>query len=110
MPDAPASLYVAARSVLLDACDALGKHSAAMVLVGAQAVYLRAGDVDLDVVAPFTSDADLSIDPAQLDSTPAIQEAMSKAGFKLKVIMSVRSSASCYRLLAPLVLGRGSCR
>lgn len=78
-------LYVAARRVLLDACDALGKLRDAMVLVGAQAIYLQASDVGLDVVSPFTSDADLSIDPARLDSAPAIVEAMNNAGFKLKI-------------------------
>lgn len=33
-------LYVMARRVLLDAIDALGHHRDAIVLVGAQAVYL----------------------------------------------------------------------
>lgn len=79
------ALYVAARRVLLDACDALGRHRDAMILVGAQAIYLHAGDVGLDVVSPFTSDTDLSIDPSRLGSSPAIAAAMSQAGFTLKV-------------------------
>jgi hypothetical protein len=46
-------LFVAARRVLLDAMDALDNHRHALVLVGAQAVYLQAGAADLDVsVAP----------------------------------------------------------
>ncbi|UQU64406.1 hypothetical protein COUCH_36545 [Couchioplanes caeruleus] len=78
-------LYVAARRVLLDACDALDAHREALVLVGAQAVYLRAGDADLEGVAPFTTDADLSIDPMLLAADPAIVRAMTDAGFALKV-------------------------
>jgi hypothetical protein len=55
-------LYVIARRVLLDALDALGTHRAAVILVGAQAIYLRVGETDL-AVAPFTTDGDLAIDP-----------------------------------------------
>ncbi len=46
-------LYVVARRVLLDALEALGDHSNATVVVGAQAIYLRAGEADL-IVAPST--------------------------------------------------------
>ena len=60
MPGAPDPLYVAARRVLLDALTALHDHLGAIVLVGAQAVYVHAGEGDL-VVAPFTTDADLAI-------------------------------------------------
>jgi hypothetical protein len=42
-------LYVLARRVLLDALDALGIHRDAIVLVGAQAIYLRCGEADLAV-------------------------------------------------------------
>ena len=41
-------LYVLARKVLLDALTALGSHRDAIVLVGAQAVYLRVGEADLE--------------------------------------------------------------
>jgi len=79
-------VYVAARRVLLDALDALTKHRRAVVLVGAQAIYLQAGEADLEVsVAPFTADADLSIDPALLGPEPQIAEAMTSAGFTLKM-------------------------
>lgn len=79
-------LYVAARRVLLDALDALYRHRSAVVLVGAQAIYLQAGDADLDSsVAPFTTDADLGIDPEKLRPDPRIVEAMDAAGFRLKV-------------------------
>ncbi|WDZ85583.1 hypothetical protein [Micromonospora cathayae] len=78
-------LYVAARRVLLDALDALGTHRSALILVGAQAVYLRAGDADLETVAPFTTDADFGIDASRLGSDPDITGAMVRAGFRLKV-------------------------
>ncbi len=58
-------LYVVARRVLLDALDALGTHRDAVVLVGAQAVYLRVGEADI-AVAPYTTDgaACASVSPA----------------------------------------------
>lgn len=73
-------LYLLARRVLLDALDALGTHRDAVVLVGAQAVYLRVGAGDL-AVAPFTTDGDLAIDPALLSEIPPLEQALMKAGF-----------------------------
>jgi Nucleotidyltransferase len=73
-------LYVMARSVLLDALEALGLHRDAIVLVGAQAVYLRVGEADL-AVAPFTTDGDLAVDPAVLAQIPPLEEALMAAGF-----------------------------
>ncbi|MBP2340799.1 hypothetical protein JOF41_006977 [Saccharothrix coeruleofusca] len=72
--------YVVARSVLLDALDALGPHRDAAVLVGAQAVYLHSGDADLST-APTTTDADLALTPSRLADEPLIGEAMRAAGF-----------------------------
>jgi hypothetical protein len=71
--------YVAARRVLLDALQALEPHAAALVIAGAQAVYLHTGDGDL-AVAPFTTDADLALDPDQLAGDPLLEAAMSDAG------------------------------
>jgi hypothetical protein len=68
----PEPEYVAARRVLLDAFEALGMHRKAVVLVGAQAIYLHVGDGDL-AVAPYTTDGDLAIDPRQLGSNPSSQ-------------------------------------
>lgn len=77
--------YVAARRVLLDALQALEAHREAVILVGAQAVYLQAGEADLEVtVSPYTADADLGIDPRKLGNDPRIHEAMTGAGFVLK--------------------------
>lgn len=73
-------LYLMARRVLLDALDALGPHRAAIVLVGAQAVYLRVSEAEL-AVAPFTTDGDLAIDPAVLAEIPPLEKALMNAGF-----------------------------
>jgi len=81
-------LYVIARRVLLDALDALGPHRDAIVLVGAQAVYLRVGEADL-AVAPFTTDGDLAIDPAVLAEIPPLEKALTDAGFSPKTKDSV---------------------
>jgi len=75
-------LYVLARRVLLDALEALGTHRDAIVLVGAQAVYLRVGEADL-AVAPYTTDGDLAIDPALLGTSPRLERALMGAGFAL---------------------------
>ncbi|MER7166370.1 hypothetical protein ABT336_09935 [Micromonospora sp. NPDC000207] len=83
--DAADPLYVAARRVLLDALEALDDHLGAVILVGAQAIYLQVGEADLEItVAPFTTDADLGIDPGRLGADPRIAEAMTEAGFTLK--------------------------
>lgn len=76
-------LYVEARRVLLDALDALASHLGAVIVVGAQAVYLRTGEIDL-AVAPFTTDGDLALDPARLEDEPALGDVMDAAGFRLE--------------------------
>ena len=81
-------LYVLARRVLLDALEALGDHRDAVVLVGAQAVYLRVGEADL-AVAPFTTDGDPAIDPAVLAEVPPLEQALLEAGFFPKTKDSV---------------------
>ncbi len=74
--------YVLARSVLLDALQALAPHLDALVLVGAQAVYLHTGDADL-IVVPTTTDADLALFPAKLLDEPLLEVALRAAGFEL---------------------------
>ncbi|WP_431974920.1 hypothetical protein [Micromonospora haikouensis] len=73
-------LYVVARRVLLDALDALHDQIEAVVVVGAQAVYLRSQDAAL-ASAVYTSDGDLGIDPRLLNNDPLLDEAMARAGF-----------------------------
>ncbi len=74
-------LYVAARRALLDALGAVEYHLGALVLVGAQAIYLHTGDGDL-AIAPFTTDGDLALDPSRLGPAPLLQDALVGAGFK----------------------------
>src|ERR1700739_248550 len=80
MSGAPDPHYVIARSVLLDALETLGAQRDAVILVGAQAVYLHTGAVEL-AVAAFTTDADLTFDPALLQQAPELEAAMTAAGF-----------------------------
>jgi hypothetical protein len=71
---------VQARAALLDALTALGVHRDAVVLVGAQAIYLHTGEAPV-ALAPFTKDADLAIDRRRLGDHPPIEQAMRAAGF-----------------------------
>jgi hypothetical protein len=73
--------YVVARSVLLDALEALGEQRRAVVVVGAQAIYMHTGNIEL-AVPEFTIDADLTIDPALLQELPEIESAMRAARFE----------------------------
>lgn len=73
-------LYVRARSALLDAAEALREHLDAVVLVGAQAVYLHTGDAEL-VTAEYTTDADFTIRPQELSDSPLLVEALESHGF-----------------------------
>ena len=84
MPGDETDLYAKAHRALLDALEALGPHAGDVVVIGAQAIYLHTGAADL-AVAPFTVDADLAIDPRDLQPQPLIEEAMSSAGFALDV-------------------------
>ncbi len=81
-------LYVVARRVLLDALDALGSHRNAVILVGAQAIYLRVGEANL-AVAPFTTDGDLALDPSLLAEVPPLEQVLTAAGFLPKAKDSV---------------------
>ena len=71
----PPPRMVEARRVLLDALDALADHRDSLVLVGAQAVYLRTANVDLSFSASYTTDADLVINPAALGDVPLLADA-----------------------------------
>ena len=76
--------YVAARRVLLDALTALAPQAHAVILAGAQAIYLRTGGGDVTItVAPFTTDGDLALDPSLLNDDPKLERAMTAAGFEL---------------------------
>ena len=76
--------YIRARSGLLDALAALGPLRAAVVLVGAQAVYEYIRDQAADfAVSPFTFDADLALVPELLVEDPRLVDAMGQAGYTL---------------------------
>ena len=81
MPGAPDPLYVAARRTLLDALEAMETQLDAIVLVGAQAVYLRSGEGDL-AVAPYTTDGDLAIRPSALAPYPPLETLLESNGFR----------------------------
>ncbi len=73
-------IYILAREVLLDALGALGPHREAMILVGAQALYLHSRE-DEFAVAPFTTDGDLAIDTTLLTEFPPLETLLEQAGF-----------------------------
>jgi hypothetical protein len=77
-----ADLLVQARSALLDALGALADHRDAVVVIGAQAIYLHTGAVTL-ALAEATKDSDLTLDPRALGDQPLLEEAMRTAGFEL---------------------------
>lgn len=81
MPGAPDPLYVAARRTLLDALEAVREHLDALVIVGAQAVYIHAGDADI-AVAPYTTDGDIAIDPARLADHPLLEDLLVRSQFR----------------------------
>lgn len=80
MSGEPDPLYVRARAALLDTLDALKPHLDALVLVGAQAIYLHTGDADL-AVAQYTTDADFSVSPGELSDTPLLGDLLTASGF-----------------------------
>jgi len=76
--------YIAARRVLLDALTALQHHGPAVIVAGAQAVYLHTGDAGI-AIAPYTTDGDMALDPSLLASSPSLEASMEQAGFELKL-------------------------
>lgn len=76
------NLTIEARRVLLDALDALHAHRASLILVGAQAVYLRTAEITLSFSASYTTDGDLVIDPRHLAGDPHLDTVMRAAAFE----------------------------
>lgn len=112
MPGEPDQLYVDARRALLDALDALGPHATALVLVGAQAIYIHTGDADV-AVAGQTKDGDLAVDPRELQNEPSLEVAMVAAGFQLSDnpgIWLAAGSGAQVDLLVPESLAFGTGR
>lgn len=78
--DGDANLMVAARSALLDAMVGLAAHRDALILIGAQAVYIHTGDAPV-ALAEATKDSDVAIDPRVLGDEPLLDAAMREVGF-----------------------------
>lgn len=67
--------YVAARRVLLDALEDLSEHRDAIIVVGAQAVYLRTGGANVGI-AEYTTDGDLVVASDALADAPLLEDVM----------------------------------
>ncbi len=80
LPGAVDPLYILARRVLLDALEALGNQRNALILVGAQAIYLHTGPAGL-AIPEYTTDADIGLDPQFLADRPRLEEVFRTAGF-----------------------------
>jgi len=112
----PDPQYVVARSVLLDALEALVEQRGAIIVVGAQAIYMHTGAIDL-AVPEFTTDADLTIDPALLRESPEIESVMRAARFErgsrvgswilYRDIAGVRTKVEVDLMVPEAVGGRG---
>ena len=76
----PTDLLVRARSALIDAVVALDEQRDAVIVIGAQAVYLRTGKMDV-ALAETTKDSDIALDPRALVDDPRVETAMRAAGF-----------------------------
>lgn len=104
----PDPIYVRARRVLLDALEALAPFRDALILVGAQAIYLHTGDTSL-AVAPYTTDADLALNPELLVPDPRLETTMRRAGFApasgLLGIWAQEPSQGTVDILVPELLG-----
>ena len=100
--------YIEARETLRAAGAALEPHRNAVILVGAQAVYVHTESEDESfAVAPFTYDADIALDPELLEDSPALVAAMSRAGFQLHNPPGLykRDSGGQIDLLVPKAVG-----
>jgi len=78
----PFDLLVRTRTVLLDALEALDEHRDAVIVVGAQAVYLHTGEIEA-AIAEATKDSDVAVDTRNLGEDPTINAAMERANFVL---------------------------
>ncbi len=82
-PGAVDAKYVSARRRLLDTLESLGDHMRkSVVVVGAQAVYLRVADMPTRLVA-YTTDGDITVDPRGGATGPDVTKAMERADFRL---------------------------
>ncbi|MEU6715878.1 hypothetical protein ABZ897_30800 [Nonomuraea sp. NPDC046802] len=59
---------------------ALDAHRDAVIVIGAQAIYLRTSGSPV-ALAETTKDSDLALDPRMLEDEPLLEKSMSRAGF-----------------------------
>lgn len=81
MNGVPATEYIQARRVLLDALEVLTAHTPGLTLVGAQAVYLHTGGAAI-AVPEYTTDADMAVAPDLIAESPLMVDALTTAGFQ----------------------------
>src|SRR5437660_11567741 len=81
---AESDLLARSLSALLDALQALEAHRDAVIVIGAQAIYLRTSSAPV-ALAEATKDSDLAVDPRALQAAPPIEEAMRAAHFTLNL-------------------------
>jgi len=105
-PENASPEYVAARRVLLDALESLRPHLDAIVLVGAQAVYLHAplGDPR----PTYTTDADLALDPQLLATHPDIAQSLAGSGFTASASGNPGSWVSADGIVVDLMVPQGA--
>ena len=79
-PGRELDLLARSRAVLLDALEVLADQRDAVVVIGAQAIYLQTGGVDV-ALAEATKDSDVALDPRALVDDPLVEAAMKSGGF-----------------------------
>ena len=75
--------YVEARRALLDALELLVDQLDALVLVGAQAVYVHA-PASIAQQETYTTDSDLAVDPDLLAEVPDVGQVLLDAGYTVR--------------------------
>jgi len=68
-----------AREALLDAIEALVAQLDAIIVVGAQAIYLHTGSAEV-AIAEFTTDGDLALDPDRPTGSPFASQLSNRTG------------------------------
>lgn len=79
-PSLEGDLLARSRAVLLDALEVLEDQREAVVVIGAQAIYLQTGGVDV-ALAEATKDCDVALDPRALADDPRVEATMKAGGF-----------------------------
>jgi hypothetical protein len=76
--------FIVARDILLDTLEVLAVYDRhAIVVVGAQAIYLRCEENPVPR-APFTLDSDIVVDPRRLAPEPPIKVRLFEHGYRLR--------------------------